>query len=102
MSFSFPIIAWIAVAAAAIAGLVFGSFLNVCIARLPAHQSIVTPRSHCRACGGPIRPADNIPLASWLWLRGRCRAFNARIAIQYPLIEVGTALLFIACFLHTG
>lgn len=93
---------WVLVAAALIAGLVFGSFLNVCIARLPAHQSIVAPPSHCLRCGTPIQVRDNIPVVSWLWLRGRCRACNARISLQYPLVELSTAALFVACVLHTG
>ncbi len=87
---------------AIVAGLLLGSFLNVCIARLPAQQSIVTPRSRCLKCGTQIRSFDNIPLASWFWLRGRCRACKARISIQYPLVEFGTALLFVACVLQTG
>ncbi len=85
-----------------VAGLILGSFLNVCIARLPAHESIVTPRSRCLACGAQIRALDNIPLASWVGLRGRCRACHASISIQYPLVELATALLFIACLLQTG
>ncbi len=98
MSFSFSIL----IVAALLAGLVFGSFLNVCIDRLPAHQSIVAPPSHCRACGAHIRAFDNVPLASWLWLRGRCRACHAPISIQYPLVELSTALLWAACVLQTG
>jgi leader peptidase (prepilin peptidase) / N-methyltransferase len=93
---------WVFVAGALVAGLVLGSFLNVCIARLPAHQSIVTPPSHCPHCGMPIRPRDNVPVLSWLWLRGRCRACKARISLQYPLVELGTAALFLACVFHTG
>ncbi len=100
--FAFSIPIWAAVVAALVAGLLFGSFLNVCIARLPAHASVVAPRSHCRSCGKTIRAFDNIPVASWLWLRGRCRACYAPISIQYPLVELGTALLFAACILHTG
>jgi leader peptidase (prepilin peptidase)/N-methyltransferase len=84
------------------AGLVFGSFLNVCIVRLPRHQSIVAPGSHCTTCGAPIRPWDNIPVLSWIVLRGRCRACASPIAPQYPLVELGVAILFAACVLHTG
>ncbi len=102
MYLSFPILVCVAVAGAVIMGLVFGSFLNVCIARLPAHQSIVTPRSRCRACGVQIRSLDNIPVASWIWLRGHCRVCNARISVHYPLVELGTALLFVGCVLQTG
>ncbi len=102
MPFDFPVQLWMTIATASILGLVFGSFLNVCITRLPAHASIITPRSRCRSCGMQIRALDNIPVASWIWLRGRCRACRARISIQYPLVELGTALLFLACVLQTG
>lgn len=93
---------WGLIAAALLAGLMFGSFLNVCIVRLPAHQSIVAPSSHCLHCSTPIRAPDNIPVMSWLWLRGRCRRCKARISLQYPLVELSTAALFMACVLHTG
>jgi leader peptidase (prepilin peptidase) / N-methyltransferase len=73
-------------------GLLFGSFLNVCISRLPSHQSIVTPRSHCPTCNHPIRWYDNIPLLSWLLLRARCRDCKARIHWRYPVIELAVAL----------
>ena len=98
MSFSFSIL----IGTALLAGLVFGSFLNVCIVRLPAHRSIVAPPSHCQACGAHIGALDNIPLFSWIWLRGKCRTCHARISIQYPLVELGTALLWMACVLQTG
>lgn len=93
---------WALITAAIVAGLTFGSFLNVCIIRLPKHQSIVMPASHCLDCDTPIRTRDNVPVVSWLWLRGRCRACKARISLQYPLVELGTAALFVACVLHTG
>jgi leader peptidase (prepilin peptidase)/N-methyltransferase len=93
---------WALVTAAVLVGLTFGSFLNVCIVRLPSHQSIVRPASHCLHCDAPIRATDNIPVISWLWLRGRCRACKGKISPQYPLVELGTAALFVACFLHTG
>lgn len=93
---------WALITVAVVAGLTFGSFLNVCIVRLPAHQSIVTPASHCLHCDAPIRARDNVPVISWLWLRGRCRACKAKISPQYPLVELGTAALFAACVLHTG
>ena len=102
VSFFASIPVWVLVTAALLTGLVFGSFLNVCIARLPTHQSIVAPPSHCLHCGTAIRAPDNIPVISWLWLRGRCRACKARISLQYPLVELGTAALFVACALHTG
>ena len=93
---------WALITAAVVLGLTFGSFLNVCIVRLPAHQSIVTPASHCVHCNTPIRASDNIPVISWLWLRGRCRNCKAKISPQYPLVELATAALFVACVLHTG
>lgn len=87
---------------AVIAGLVFGSFLNVCIVRLPQQRSVVHPRSQCVACGQQIAAWDNIPVLSWLLLRGRCRYCQARISTQYPLVELATAALFVACVLRFG
>lgn len=75
-------------------GLLFGSFLNVCISRLPEHESIVTPRSRCMACGHVIRWYDNIPILSWLFLRARCRDCKARISWRYPTVEFAMALWF--------
>ena len=83
-------------------GLVFGSFLNVCIARLPNKESIVLPSSHCPLCQHPIRWFDNIPLISYLLLRGRCRDCHARISPRYPLVEALTALLLVATFYRFG
>lgn len=85
-----------------VVGLAFGSFLNVCISRLPNDESIVKPRSHCRSCGAPISWLDNIPLLSWIVLRGRCRHCGARISLRYPAVELFTALLFLACYLSFG
>src|SRR5664279_2256937 len=79
-------------------GAVFGSFLNVCISRLPEHRSVVSPRSHCPRCGDPIRAVDNIPLVSWALLRARCRACKAPIALRYPLVELTLPILWIVCF----
>jgi len=76
-------------------GLLFGSFLNVLIARVPRHESIITPRSHCPVCETPIRWYDNIPVLSWMLLRARCRACKAPINIQYPLVELAAALWFV-------
>ena len=75
-------------------GAILGSFLNVCIYRLPREESIVTPRSRCPACGTPIRALDNIPLLSYLLLRGRCRACGSPISWRYPLVEAVTGGLF--------
>jgi leader peptidase (prepilin peptidase)/N-methyltransferase len=76
-------------------GLLFGSFLNVCISRLPRHQSVVHPRSKCPECGSPIRWYDNIPILSWLLLRGRCRNCKAAIPYRYPLVELAVAIWFL-------
>jgi len=73
-----------------VVGLIVGSFLNVCIHRLPQSMSIVRPGSRCPQCGRPIRPRDNIPLVSYLLLRGRCRDCGGRIPWRYPLVEVLT------------
>jgi leader peptidase (prepilin peptidase)/N-methyltransferase len=78
-------------------GLMVGSFLNVCIHRIPRRESIVLPASHCPHCGTPIRPYDNVPLFSYLWLRGKCRSCKAGISVRYPVVEVLTALGFYAC-----
>jgi leader peptidase (prepilin peptidase)/N-methyltransferase len=83
-------------------GLVLGSFLNVCIVRLPREQSILVPRSHCPLCKHPIRWFDNVPLVSYLLLRGRCRDCHARISPQYAIVEALTALLLIATFRRFG
>lgn len=78
----------------ALLGLVVGSFLNVVIARVPKKESVVTPRSRCPGCSTPIAPRDNVPVVSWLVLRGRCRACTEPISVRYPLVELGTAALF--------
>jgi len=83
-------------------GLAVGSFLNVCIRRIPASASIVTPASRCPSCGRPIKPYDNIPLLSYLILRGKCRACGLRISPLYPTVELLTGLLFLACLLTFG
>jgi leader peptidase (prepilin peptidase)/N-methyltransferase len=79
---------------AAAFGLIVGSFLNVCIHRLPREESIVTPRSRCPACRAPIHALDNIPLLSFVLLRGRCRACGNPISWRYPLVEALTGILF--------
>ena len=83
-------------------GLVVGSFLNVCIRRIPSGESIVRPASRCPKCKTPIRPWDNIPVVSYVLLRGRCRACGAPISAVYPAVELLTALLFLFCYLQFG
>ncbi len=83
-------------------GGLIGSFLNVCICRLPNEQSIVTPGSHCPHCKEHIRGYDNIPLISYLLLRGRCRRCRQAISIQYPLVEGITAVLSLLLFMRFG
>jgi leader peptidase (prepilin peptidase) / N-methyltransferase len=78
----------------AVFGLAVGSFLNVVIYRVPRHESIVSPPSACPQCGRAIATRDNIPVVSWVLLRGRCRHCGATISIQYPLVELATAALF--------
>ena len=86
----------------ALFGLVFGSFLNVCIARIPLGLSIVHPRSKCPRCHHPIRWHDNIPVLSYAWLRGRCRDCREPISIIYPLVEILNAALLLAAFMVDG
>ena len=83
-------------------GLIFGSFLNVCIYRLPRNESILWPRSRCPVCQTPIRPQDNIPVLSFLLLRGRCRQCGARISTRYPMVELLTGVLFLLIYLKYG
>jgi leader peptidase (prepilin peptidase)/N-methyltransferase len=83
-------------------GLAVGSFLNVCIHRLPAGESVVGPRSHCRACGGVLGPLDLIPVVSYLMLRGRCRRCGAPFSARYALVELATGALFAWCFFVFG
>lgn len=83
-------------------GLAFGSFLNVCIYRLPLGLSVVTPRSACPKCKQPIAFYDNIPVLSWMILGGRCRNCETRISPRYWMIELLTALLFLGCYWHFG
>jgi len=81
-------------------GIIFGSFLNVCISRLPEKQSIVKPRSRCPSCKKTIAAYDNIPILSFLILKGRCRHCHVKISWQYPAVEVLSGLLAMACFYH--
>ncbi|HET8821754.1 MAG TPA: prepilin peptidase [Thermoleophilaceae bacterium] len=85
-----------------VVGAVVGSFLNVVIHRLPRGESVVKPRSRCPGCGAQIAGYDNVPLVSWLVLRGRCRRCGTRISPRYPGIELLTALAFVAVVLVRG
>jgi leader peptidase (prepilin peptidase)/N-methyltransferase len=86
----------------ALVGLVVGSFLNVCIVRIPAAESLWRPRSRCPDCRTPIAAGDNVPLVSYARLRGRCRACGRRIPLRYPLVEAGTSALFLASYWRFG
>jgi leader peptidase (prepilin peptidase)/N-methyltransferase len=83
-------------------GLVIGSFLNVCILRIPEGKSIVLPASSCMKCGKEIAPYDNIPVLSWLILGGKCRNCKTKISAMYPAVELLTGLLFLACYFAFG
>ena len=80
-------------------GAIVGSFLNVVVHRLPRHESLVTPASRCPRCGTPVKPYDNIPILSWLLLRGRCRSCGEPISPRYPLVEAMTAVLCVGAVL---
>jgi leader peptidase (prepilin peptidase)/N-methyltransferase len=82
--------------------LAVGSFLNVVVARVPLRRSIVSPPSACLACGTALVWRDNVPVLSWLLLRGRCRSCGVKISAAYPLVELTTALLVVACVLRFG
>jgi len=77
-----------------------GSFMTVVVSRMPRKESVIKPGSHCPACGNPLRWRDNIPVVSWLILRGKCRTCGSRISIEYPLLEMVTAGLVVAAVLH--
>ena len=87
---------------AGISGAVIGSFLNVVVYRLPIGQSLVKPRSHCPNCQTPVAPRDNVPLLSWLFLKGKCRHCGETISARYPAVELLTAVCFIAVVLAQG
>jgi leader peptidase (prepilin peptidase)/N-methyltransferase len=89
-------VSWFPIAIALVLGLAFGSFMTVAIYRVPAGESLIRPRSRCPSCGAPIRTADNIPVISWLMLRGRCRACGVLISAVYPLTELASGVLFVA------
>ena len=83
-------------------GTVIGSFLNVCITRIPEDVSIVSPGSRCPKCKTAIKFYDNVPVFAWIWLRGKCRSCGEPISVMYPLVELATGLLFVAAFLEYG
>jgi leader peptidase (prepilin peptidase)/N-methyltransferase len=87
---------------AGLLGLLIGSFLNVVVWRLPRAESLSHPGSHCPECGHPIRAYDNVPVVSWLVLRGRCRDCGTAISVRYPLVEVVTGLAFAATASYVG
>jgi leader peptidase (prepilin peptidase)/N-methyltransferase len=84
------------IVATGLLGALIGSFLNVVAHRVPAGESLISPGSHCPHCGAPVKPYDNVPVVSWLVLRGRCRSCGAPISPRYPLVELATALTFAA------
>jgi len=85
-----------------ILGLIVGSFSNVCIYRIPKNESIVFPASHCPKCHSNISPKDNIPLLSYILLKGRCRNCKSKISIQYPIVEFLTGLIYLIIYLIYG
>jgi leader peptidase (prepilin peptidase)/N-methyltransferase len=87
---------------AGVLGLLVGSFLNVVIWRVPRGESVVRPPSACPACGAAVRPRDNVPVVSWLLLRGRCRDCGAAVSRRYPLVELSCAALFVVMALRFG
>ncbi|MEX0906690.1 MAG: prepilin peptidase [Gemmatimonadota bacterium] len=93
---------WVPWVFAGVVGAAVGSFLNVCIYRWPAEESVIRPPSRCPTCGHGLRWYDNIPIAGWLLLRGRCRYCGAGVSVQYPIIELTTALMWIAAVVRFG
>jgi leader peptidase (prepilin peptidase)/N-methyltransferase len=93
-----------AITFAGVLGAIVGSFLNVVAYRLPRHESLIAPPSHCPKCDTPVRPYDNIPVLSWLFLRGHCRTCGDSISIRYPLVEALTGALCVGAVLahHTA
>ena len=90
------------IAVAGLFGALIGSFLNVVAHRVPRGESLVSPGSHCPSCGAPVKAFDNVPVVSWLVLRGRCRRCGARISVRYPIIELLTAVAFAAVVAVNG
>ena len=93
---------WLVSLVAGLFGLAIGSFLNVCSLRWPKDESVVSPPSHCPQCRAPVRWHDNVPVLSWLVLRGRCRACRAPISVQYPIVEFATGLMWAGVFAAHG
>ncbi len=93
---------WAYAAFAGLLGLTVGSFLNVCIFRLPRGESLVWPASHCTTCNRPLSWFENVPVAAWLVLGGRCRTCRASISIVYPLVEAVTGVMFAWAWTHYG
>ncbi|HET7321575.1 MAG TPA: prepilin peptidase, partial [Longimicrobiaceae bacterium] len=93
---------WFLWVVAGLFGACLGSFLNVCIYRLPEGESVVKPRSRCPECGLQIAWYDNVPVLSWIVLRGRCRGCGMRISVQYPVVELVTGLLWVAAVARFG
>jgi leader peptidase (prepilin peptidase)/N-methyltransferase len=87
---------------AGVLGAIVGSFLNVVAYRLPRHESLIAPASHCPGCGVPLKPYDNIPVLSWLLLRGHCRSCGEPISVRYPLVELITGVLCVGAVLGGG
>ncbi|HEX7239511.1 MAG TPA: prepilin peptidase, partial [Longimicrobiaceae bacterium] len=87
---------------AALIGAAIGSFLNVCILRLPEGESVVSPPSRCPSCGTRLAWYDNVPVLGWAWLRGKCRTCRTPISPLYPLVELATALLWVAAAVRYG
>jgi leader peptidase (prepilin peptidase)/N-methyltransferase len=97
-----PVTTAVLLAVAGVLGLLVGSFLNVVIWRVPRGESVVHPRSACPGCGEAIAPYDNVPVLSWLLLRGRCRDCGAVISARYPAVELATAAVFVVLALRIG
>ncbi len=91
---------WLAAAVMGLFGIMIGSFLNVVVFRVPRKESIISPRSRCPSCGTELRTRDNIPLFSWIALKGRCRSCGEQIGGRYPLIELANGALWIAAALR--
>lgn len=91
---------WVSATFVGVLGLLIGSFLNVVIHRVPAGESLVRPGSRCPSCGEALKPWHNVPVLSWIALRGSCAYCRTKISARYPIVEAGTAVLFVAVVLH--